>query len=58
MKKTYRIEHWNKQMEGWLISSESEDELWATMMLEENRKLYPKDKYRLVKVTCTEEVVA
>lgn len=57
MKKTYRIEHWNTQMEMWLLSSESEDELWATTMLEENKKLYPKDTYRLVEVTCVERVI-
>lgn len=57
MKKTYRIEHWNTQMEMWLTSSESEDELWATTMLEENRKLYPNDIYRLVEIVCVERVI-
>lgn len=57
MKTEYRIDRWNETMKRWFLVERSEDELWITTMLEENRKLYPNDKYRLVKITCTEEEI-
>lgn len=57
MKEEYKIERWNEQMQRWFIIETSQDELWATMMIAENRSWYPKETFRLVRVTCTEEVI-
>jgi hypothetical protein len=58
MKTKYRIDRWNDQVKKWLWVDSSEDELWAVTALEDLRKTYPNDTYRLVKVTTNEEVVA
>lgn len=57
MKTEYRIDRWNEQMKKWLWIEKSEDELWITTTLEETRRIYPNDSYRLVKIECTEEII-